>query len=209
MITTTYNSRAIRKTNKHASTSKFGFYVLKVEYFMKRFFALIIIANIILVGVIYAELFMPSNSKAVMSTLSEQVSVGPATQAFVEEVKTVNLSPVITGKVNRAPLTASGRSISMAGDNFQVFEYSDSNTAKKEAGLLAQKYATSSHASEWLNDVHIYQRDKLVIYYLGSNQKIINSLSQGVGDNVQVMGTSAFRPDNYVSVVSKQGEYYK
>lgn len=175
---------------------------------IKRFLWIALAVNTALVGVIYAALFMfPQEKYSVTNLAAHEISVGPATERFIKEMKTSTIKPIPAAIVTRAPLTVEGRAISLGGDNIQVFEYDNAKTAREEAGLMVKEYEPSMKESILPEKyVHIYAKDNLLIFYMGSNESIIKLITQNSYQSME--GVSLYSYDE-VSAVSKNGSYYK
>lgn len=181
-----------------------------VSPIIKKLLLLAVIVNVVLVGVIYIALFMFPQAKYSVTNLTHQeVSVGVETQSFIKELRTGTLKAVPAAIVTRAPLTVQGRAIALNGDNLQVFEYNSAKTAKKEADMLAKKYESTLKESVLSEkNVHIYAKDKLLIFYMGNNKSIIDSIVRNSYQSME--GISLYSDKNQeVSVISKDGIYYK
>ena len=126
----------------------------------------------ILTPVARAESFMPVAMQA-------NTSSGPEVLALAASLKDNGLAPVILGKVTRSPdLSVGGYTIALRGDNIQAFEYPDHATALAEASNMAQSFINNYHSLLWKKQAHIYVSDKVVIFYMGNQPDIINSLGQ-------------------------------
>jgi hypothetical protein len=99
----------------------------------------------------------------------------------MQSFTTEGINPTLGQAVSRKYLSGSGETISLDGDSFQVFQYSDTSTAEKEASLLAQRYADSTRSILWKNQIHIFASANMVIFYLGKNQGILGTLYQVAG----------------------------
>lgn len=175
---------------------------------VKRLLVVVLALNFVLASSIYARLYMFPQAKYSMTELSSQVPVGQITESFVKELGTKNFSPAAVAKITHNPLTVQGRLISFGIDNIQVFEYADEKIAKTEGYALASKYEEkNSDAMLPENKVHVYVRNSLVIFYLGSNESIMNLISKN-----SYQATSGISLGNSIyesSAVSKIGAYYK
>ncbi len=206
MYSTTYTAN--HQNIRRAPSRRVVIQSLEITPVIKKLLLIAFVVNIALVGVIYTTLFMfPQEKFSSTNTLLHEVNVGPATESFIKELKTNSLKPVPTTLVNRKHLTVVGTTISLGGDNIQVFEYEDSKTARSEAGVLIKEYEYSMKESTLPEkSVHIYAKDKLLVFYMGSNQAIMESITKNTYQSVE--GISLYANDEF-SAVSRDGSYYK
>jgi len=119
-----------------------------------------------------------SAATALAATTHTDLKLGLATEQFVNELKGVGLKPILDQKIQRMPFSVKGSLISLNRDNIQVFEYSDHGTASKEGAIFSQKYTKDSTKNKWNNIIHLYVRDKIVIFYMGKDINILKILSK-------------------------------
>ena len=138
--------------------------------------------DLLMVSVLLVKLFYfsGSNSFADMQSDSDKnVSSSPGTEKFVQELKTAGFSPVIVKKIRRFPrLAVEGRLVAFNGDNFQVFEYPDHESAMRDASPLAVRYTSSSRSAAWKGNIHLYVDNTLLIFYMGNSNSIVDSLNK-------------------------------
>ncbi len=153
----------------------------KIDRLMRRVMLGALIADLIILPASFIKLSSSLKIIPVMAAthaVSGEVLVGPATTLFMQQLKDNNFVPVVFKKIIRRPFTGDGSLITLNGDNVQVFEYSDNDTAMKDASLLADKYAVGSQKLVWKKNMHVYINDKLVIFYFGSQSPITTLLDQ-------------------------------
>lgn len=149
----------------------------------------IVIADVLLLLVLFLKLLMihqqpmPTITTSHYGSAPVVLQTGSETNSFVERLKNSNsnFSPVIVSNVSRKPLSVQGSTITLGGDSIQVFEYDTYADASKDAIVLAQKYISSSRSALWKSHIHIYVKDKLVIFYMGSDADIAKALDENAG----------------------------
>ena len=119
---------------------------------------------------------------ALSATTHPDTELGLATKKFMDDLKSVGLKPVLIQKIKRAPLSVKGALISLSGDNIQVFEYPDNETASKEMTIFAGKYTKSTASNLGENTTHLYIRDKIVIFYMGTEKNILVTLNKDMNN---------------------------
>ena len=108
----------------------------------------------------------------------------PAISQLISEFNKSNLNPVLAQTVIRKHLSGVGHTITLNNDSVQIFQYTDNDTAINEATLMMQKYADSTRSTRWKKDIHMYANSNTVIFYLGKNINILNSLDSNTGYTV-------------------------
>ena len=101
----------------------------------------------------------------------------PAISQLISEFNKSNLNPVLTQTVIRKHLSGVGHTIILDKNSVQIFQYTDTDTAINEATFLMQRYADSTRSTRWKKDIHIYANSDTIIFYLGENIRILNSLN--------------------------------
>ena len=127
-------------------------------------------------------------------------TVGPATNSLIDQLKMGGLSVTNVQLFKKSPFSGSGHMAvingSNVGDNIQIFEYPDHDSAMKDASPLAARYMNSSRSSAWKQNMHLYVNSTLAIFYMGNQTDIVNSL-----DNSAVI--SLMEPAKSTSLLSK------
>jgi len=99
-------------------------------------------------------------------------------EQLIQKFQNNDLNPTLAEPVTRPHLSGSGETIIVNGDSLQVFQYSATGTALEEASALVQRYADGTKSTLWKKEIHIYANDNMVVFYLGTNKNILNSLDQ-------------------------------
>lgn len=113
---------------------------------------------------------------ALADTIHADIKPELETEQFIGDLKSVDLGPVMTQKIKRAPFSVIGALISLKGDNIQVFEYPDYETASKEGLMFARGYTNNTKSSFRENTMHLYIKDKIIIFYMGKDKDILTML---------------------------------
>lgn len=169
--------RAVKKFHVLATDSN----ILKIGRISKKILLWAFVIDVCLLSVLYVKLFIiervtPTAYAESTAIIMKPSPIGLATEDFLQHLTNSGLSPIVTTDVLRKPFTPKGRTVALEGDNIQVFEYSDSATAVKEASMLMQKYEASQRSSEWKKNMHVFNQGSLVIFYMGSNETIVKAL---------------------------------
>ncbi len=146
----------------------------KSEHVMRKFLVWAFVVDLIIVPALFVKLFFnPWETPFVMAQDNEVgIHAGTATQAFLQEMTYGTSTPNVIGKVKRAPLTVRGTSVSLDGDNLQIFEFPDHGQAVAEAAQFLAKYRARSHFQVWEDALRVYVHDRIVILYMGKKDSI-------------------------------------
>ncbi len=138
-------------------------------------------------ALILKGIFFPEHSP--LPIISEK-EIGTATQSLISNFKNSGLESAFAGRITKPPLSIEGNIITLDKDNIQVFEYPDTFIASNEAGMFLEYYKKISSRSSLKSLIHLYQKDAMVIFYMGENKNILDSLGRIAG--VAIIGGSGF-----------------
>jgi hypothetical protein len=86
------------------------------------------------------------------------------------------------GKVDQPLLSATGKVIKADGGEIQVFEYRDASQAEANAARVSGNGRTIGTAKvHWLAPPHFYKKDRLIVLYIGSNERVVKALEAALG----------------------------
>ncbi len=160
----------------------------KSDRTLTRIMLWVLVIDMIILPALFAKLFLfPLTKSFVTTTDATNVSVpqtttlGPATEHFLQRLRDNDMIPVAVGEIKRKPFTVSGQVVTLNGDNIQIFEYVDHETAMKEASLMVQRYTSSSRTLTQKEAMHLYVDGTLAIFYMGKQDYIVTSLDQNAG----------------------------
>lgn len=99
--------------------------------------------------------------------------------SFVTHLEETGFQVEETGVVSQPFTSAEGKTLTVNGDEMQVFEYSDQSSA--EAQVTAFKDYFDTTMIMWIAPPHFYQTGKIIVLYLGENAEIIQALEAIAG----------------------------
>jgi hypothetical protein len=67
------------------------------------------------------------------------------------------------------------------GDDLQLYEYSDANSAEAEAARVSHNGAIGGSMPLWIAPPHFYRKGSLIAIYLGSNPRVMQALTRARG----------------------------
>jgi len=111
------------------------------------------------------------------TTKTTDMSLGLGITQFTKDLTTAGLSPIIIKTIARKSLAGQGVLVGLNGDNMQVFEYPDSQTALEKGNAFAKKFLMNNSLNRWKDVMHVYVRNNIIVFYMGNNKSILNTLS--------------------------------
>lgn len=176
--------KALRKValTARAELRRFGF-----EKVLMRIVIGVVILDLILGMFILIRIYMPVSTfeNTAFAAFAEPgatpVVIGNATIGLVRNLHSQGLSAAVTGNTAREEVDAPATLLSVDGDTVLAFEYGGVSDAMEGSTLLSERYVSPKRTGVWQSRAHVYTRDSLVLFYLGTNEKIISALETYVG----------------------------
>ncbi len=101
---------------------------------------------------------------------------------FLRSLRAEKTSIKHEGEVDQPFFAVKGRAIGLYGDHVQVFEYPDSAKAEEDAALISADGMTIGTAKpHWLGSPHFFRRGKLIVLYVGNEEKVLRALQARLG----------------------------
>jgi len=114
--------------------------------------------------------------------MNPPLEVGPKTSELMANLQNEGLAPKATVNIQRDFFSAMGIIVTLNGDNIKVFEYKDPATAA--ADVLAFQKSAETKMYAWRKTVHLYLKDNIIVFYMGSRRNILDALKNRVGEPV-------------------------
>ena len=102
--------------------------------------------------------------------------------SFVEKLLDSGASVQHMGSINQPFLSGQGRIIRVNGEDLQVFEYANRGLAEDDISTVTPDgccFGTTNIS--WMGSPHIYQKDRLIVIYIGDNSSMRNLLENMLG----------------------------
>lgn len=112
------------------------------------------------------------------------VAVGTDTALLMTALGKEGFTPLALEKINNEKFSVPGTMITLGTDNISVFEYGDQEMALGQASLLAKKDNDSLTKNAWSEQAHIYTKGTLIIYYLGTQSLVAQTLTHLEGESL-------------------------
>ena len=87
-----------------------------------------------------------------------------------------------SGSVSQPFLSVEGQSLTLGGEQFQVFEYADESAAAADAQLVSPDGSSvGTTMITWVAPPHFYRSGRLIVLYLGNNADTLRLLESLLG----------------------------
>jgi hypothetical protein len=92
--------------------------------------------------------------------------------------------------ITHQPFSVKGTMVLTEHDNVQMFEYSNARAAASDVEAFKKSYDQIKSTNIWKSSIHLYQKDNVIVFYMGTREKVISPLTAKMG--TAVIGGSAF-----------------
>lgn len=109
---------------------------------------------------------------------------GPVTDyaSLVESLRATGISVEPEGEVDQPFFSVKGMVMKVRGEDVQVFQYSNAAAADAQAALvLPSGSAVGTTKLHWLGPPHFYRKGKLLVLYVGDNDRVLRTLEVVLG----------------------------
>lgn len=101
---------------------------------------------------------------------------------FIEQLRGTRAEVSLSDKINQPFFFVEGQILTIDDGNVQVFEYTTEKTTEDEALLVSPDGSSiGQHLVNWIAPPHFYKKNKLIVLYVGSDTKLINTLEEVLG----------------------------
>jgi hypothetical protein len=109
---------------------------------------------------------------------------GPATDSagLMDTLNAAGLRVEQTGEVDQPFLSVTGGMISMLGEDIQLFQYATAAVMEAQAARISPDGNTVGTTKlQWIGSPHFYKQGRLLVLYVGNNEKVLHTLEQALG----------------------------
>ena len=113
-----------------------------------------------------------------------ELPAGRATDyaSLIDDLRTAGVSVEPEGTVDQPFFSVEGRMIKIGGEDVQVFQYSHAAAADAQAALVSTDgSAVGTSKLHWVGSPHFYKKGKLLVLYLGDDDKALKALDAVLG----------------------------
>ena len=102
--------------------------------------------------------------------------------SLIDDLRTAGVNVEPEGKVDQPFFSVEGRMIKIGGEDVQVFQYSHAAAADAQAALVSPDgSAVGTSKLHWVGSPHFYKKGKLLVLYLGDDNKVLKALDVVLG----------------------------
>jgi hypothetical protein len=126
---------------------------------------------------------VPSSSAKVSEAATDPVSApsvlsAPSqTEVFLSTLTANGLHPTPLAKVNKKIFSVQGLLVAFGNDNIQIYEYPTNASATADAQKFHWIYTSALSRSPFRGIVHLYEKENLLVFYMGNKEDVIRALS--------------------------------
>lgn len=109
---------------------------------------------------------------------------GPVTDypSLIKSLRALGAGATAVGKVDQPFFSITGRMIKVHGEDVQVFQYANAAAANAEAAPISRDgRAVGTRKIHWIGSPHFFKKEKLLVLYVGDNDKVLGSLEAVLG----------------------------
>lgn len=121
------------------------------------------------------------SSKAI--TENSLLNIGPGTESLISNIKSKGFNPEVVANNSRAFFSVEGKMITFADSNIKVYEYTDTNVLLTD--VEAFKKSAKTQYGSWKKDVHLYNNEKVIVFYMGESKEIKDVLNSVFGSEIE------------------------
>jgi len=91
----------------------------------------------------------------------------------------LTVNPVV--KVQQPVLSGTGDTVQVNSETIQVYEYSDAKAAQDDASKVQPNGTVPGVSVTWPGQPHFYRKERIVVIYPGTDQKVLTALEAALG----------------------------
>ena len=111
-------------------------------------------------------------------------SSGPVTDydSLLDNLSAAGATVESAGEINQDFFSVTGQAIKVNGQDVQVFEYEDNQTAEAEAQLVSPDGSSvGTSLPFWVAPPHFYKAGRIIVLYVGENMAVMDLLETTLG----------------------------
>lgn len=145
-----------------------------------KHYRLILLLLVMVVGFLLAA--CGGANQAASPTASQDAAV-TSHDSLVDRLEAAGTTVESNGEVEQVFFSVGGQIIKVNGEDVQVFEFADAETAEQEAGQIAPDGTSATTTMiTWIATPHFYRADKVIVLYVGDNQAVLDLLNSILGE---------------------------
>ena len=102
--------------------------------------------------------------------------------SLMDNLRLAGVSVEPEGEAEQPFFSTKGRMIKVSGEDVQVFQYSRAAVADAQAAVVSSDgSAVGTSKVNWIGPPHFYKKAKLIVLYIGNDNKVLNALDAALG----------------------------
>ncbi len=158
------------------NSSIFAFYTAKTMRL--ALFSYLSAVAIVLFGLFVSSSHQPPYLKENIPAIPMS---GMITENFLNALRVAGIYPNAVRTVVRTSLSVKGEIVTFNNDSVETFEYLTSQSASEDSAKLTALYSGPRGNNGWSKLVNLYQKDALLVFYLGRNKDVLAALNATMG----------------------------
>lgn len=114
----------------------------------------------------------------------KQLKSGPVTDSpsFINSLRASGAGAQPAGEVDQPFFSITGNMIKVHGEDVQVFQFVNAAAADAEAAPISHDgMGVGTSKIHWIGLPHFFKKEKLLVLYVGDNQKVLTTLEGLLG----------------------------
>lgn len=102
--------------------------------------------------------------------------------SLIDHLRAVGATIVPKGSVRQPFLSVPGQVITVNGEQIQVYEYGNEDSANADAARISADGGTVGNTMvAWIAPPHFYKKSRLIVLYVGTNTYVMHVLATTLG----------------------------
>ena len=102
--------------------------------------------------------------------------------SLVDTLRAQGLTVEPTGSISQPFFSMPGQTLQVNGQDIQVFEFEDSSSTESQAKEISSDgMSVRNTAIQWISPPHFFSTGKIIVLYLGTDQKLLKKLETALG----------------------------
>ena len=102
--------------------------------------------------------------------------------SLIKSLRASGAGATAVGEVDQPFFSITGMMIKVHAEDVQVFQYADAAAADADAAPISRDgRAVGTRNIHWIGSPHFYKKERLLVLYVGDNDKVLRSLEAALG----------------------------
>ena len=101
--------------------------------------------------------------------------------SLIDALRASGLTVNPVARVQQPVLSGTGDTVQVNSETIQVYEYSDAKAAQDDASKVQPNGTVPGVSVTWPGQPHFYRKERIVVVYPGTDQKVLTALEAALG----------------------------